>query len=421
MTKPSQNIFVYLDCDWTEKPTLVGELFCERLRGATKYAFEFNHDWLKFYPNLRLSADLDPLAGRQYLLGGKEIFGFLSDVLPDRWGRLLLMRREELEAKKENRQPRTLSALEQLCGIDDFSRIGALRFRYSPDGPFLNDDTSLAVPPLTSLRELAHAAAEIEKSELKNTLPKEKWLLQLLEPGSSLGGARPKATVLDTEENLWIAKFPSVNDTYDVGGWEEFTYRMARVAGIKVADSKLLELDGKNHIFLVKRFDREGKKRIHFSSSMTLLGLKDGDGASTGLGYLDIVDAILENSSCVEENLEELFRRVAFNIAIGNTDDHFRNHGFLLTAKGWTLSPAYDMNPTLKTHQSLFINGKTDASDLETLRESAKDYMLPQEKADEIIRGVLKAMKNWEATAKRLKLPARDIELFGSRFITASN
>ncbi len=154
---------------------------------------------------------------------------------------------------------------------------------------------------------------------------------------------------------------------------------------------------------------------------MTPLGLKDGDGASTGHGYLDIVDAILENSASVEENLEELFRRVAFNIAIGNTDDHFRNHGFLLTAKGWTLSPAYDLNPTLNRHQSLFINAKTDASDIGILRASAKDYMLTQEKTDEIICGVLKAMKNWEAVAVRLKLPSRDIEMFGSRFITALN
>ncbi len=328
------------------------------------------------------------------------------------------MRREELEAQKENRQPRTLSALDQLCGIDDFSRIGALRFRRNPDGAFLNEDSSLAVPPLTSLRELAHAAKELEKSELKNSLPKEKWLRQLLEPGSSLGGARPKATVTDTDGNLWIAKFPSVNDTHDVGGWEAFTYRIARAAGIEVSESKLLELDGKHHIFLVKRFDRKEKKRIHFASSMTLLGLKDGDGATTGHGYLDIVDAILENSSNVEENLEELYRRVAFNIAIGNTDDHFRNHGFLLTAKGWTLSPAYDMNPTLNRHQSLLINGQTDASDIEVLRASAKDYMLTQEKADEIIARVLEAMKSWKNVATRLKLPERDIDLFESRFIS---
>lgn len=420
MTTASQNLFVYLDCDWTEKPTLVGRLYCERLRGTEKYAFEFDCEWLKHHPNLRLSADLDPLTGRQYLLGDKEIFGLFSDVLPDRWGRLLLMRREELEAKKENRQPRTLSALDQLSGIDDFSRIGALRFRYYPDGSFLNEDASLAIPPLTSLRELAHAVTEIEKSELKNTLPKERWLRQLLEPGSSLGGARPKATVVDTEGNLWIAKFPSVNDTYDLGAWEEFAYRMARVAGIAVSESKLLEIDSKHHIFLVKRFDRNCKKRIHFASSMTLLGLKDGDGALTGHGYLDIVDAILENSACVEENLEELFRRVAFNIAIGNTDDHFRNHGFLLTTKGWTLSPAYDMNPTLNRHQSLLINGQTDISDMEVLRESAKDYMLTQDKADEIIRGVLNAMGYWKATAKKLKLSARDIEMFGSRFVSGA-
>lgn len=418
MTTPSQDLLVYLDCDWTEGPVLLGTLFCEHLHGAPHYDFEFNREWIKYHPNLRFSEKLAPVISRQCLLAGKENLSFLSDVLPDFWGKLLLTRNEEFEAIKRKRKPQPLNAIDQIRRIDDFTRIGALRFKSSPEDPFLNEGTP-SVPPLTSLKELAHAAEEIEKSELKSTLPKETWLRKILVGGSSLGGSRPKATALDTDGNLWIAKFPSVNDTYDVGGWEEFTYRLARAAGIEVAESKLLELDGKHHIFLVKRFDRNGKKRIHFASSMTLLGLKDGDGASTGHGYLDIVDAILENSSNVEENLEELYRRVAFNIAIGNSDDHFRNHGFLLRAKGWTLSPAYDMNPTLNRHQSLLINGQTDASDIEILRASAKDYMLTQEKADEIIRGVLKAMKNWEATAKRLKLPTRDIETFGSRFITA--
>ncbi len=420
MTTPSQNLFVYLDCDWTEGPVLLGTLFYEDLHGTPKYDFEFNRTWLINHPNVSFSESLAPVIARQTLLDGKGNFGFLSDVLPDFWGKLLLTRNEELEATKRKRKPQPLSALDQIERIDDFTRIGALRFKNSPDGAFLNEESTLAVPPLTSLRELAHAAKEIEKSELKNSLPKEKWLRQLLEPGSSLGGARPKATVTDTDGNLWIAKFPSVNDTHDFGGWEAFTYRMARAAGIEVSESKLLEHDAKHHIFLVKRFDRKEKKRIHFASSMTLLGLKDGDGATTGHGYLDIVDAILENSSNVEENLEELYRRVAFNIAIGNTDDHFRNHGFLLTAKGWTLSPAYDMNPTLNRHQSLLINGQTDTSDIEILRTSAKDYMLTQEKADEIIRAVLKAMKNWEDTANRLKLPTRDIEMFGSRFVSTS-
>ncbi len=421
MALSTQHLFVYLDTDWTDGPILVGTLFFENSKGKEKSYFEFDRSWLSQYPNLRISANLAPLVTRQELQADKNSCGFLSDIVPDYWGNLLLMRDEELKSIKRKRPIQVLNTFDQIEKISDFLRIGALRFKYRPDGPFLNEGSSLAIPTLTSLHEVAHASAEIEKSELKNRLSKEKWLRQLLEPASPLGGTRPKANIIDTNGDLWIAKFPSVNDTYDVGGWEEFAYRMARAAGINVSESKLLEIEGKHHIFLVKRFDRHGKTRIHFASSMTLLGLKDGDGASTGHGYLDIVDAILENSSSVEENLEELFRRVAFNIAIGNTDDHFRNHGFLLTAKGWTLSPAYDMNPTLNRHQSLLINGQTDACDIEILRASAKDYMLTQSKADAIISDVLKAMKNWEATAKRLKLPTRDIEAFASRFVSALN
>ena len=178
---------------------------------------------------------------------------------------------------------------------------------------------------------------------------------------SSLGGARPKASVIDENKILHIAKFPSRKDDYDTGLWEHFSHLLAKKAGIHAAETRVIFTNDKYHTLLSRRFDRkEDGKRVHFASAMTLLGLNDGDNANTGHGYLDIVDFILQNCTNVEDNLQELYRRVAFNICIGNTDDHFRNHGFLLTSQGWTLAPAYDMNPTLNEYQSLLINSYTN-------------------------------------------------------------
>lgn len=295
--------------------------------------------------------------------------------------------------------------------------LGGGRFKTDPDGSFLNEEGILSVPPLADIRVLMQSAQAIEDSELNNCLPEEKWLLQLLKPGSSLGGARPKATVRDENGDLWIAKFPSRSDDHDLEAWEQFAYLMARKAGITTAETKLLDINEQSHILLIKRFDRKGSKRTHFASSMTLLGLKDGDGAATGYGYLDIAGTIVENCVEVERNLEELFRRVAFNICIGNTDDHFRNHGFLLMEKGWTLSPAYDLNPTTNRYQSLLINDYSASSSIDVLRKSAKDYFLSQETVDTILSEVITAMKEWERVATRMKLSQRDIDIFASRFI----
>lgn len=271
------------------------------------------------------------------------------------------------------------------------------------------------MPPLANVRELMRAAHEIELSEEEHVLPSKKWIVQLLHPGTSLGGARPKASVLDEDGSLTVAKFPSRKDDYDVAAWEHFCHVMARKAGINVADTRLIS-GGDYHILLSKRFDRAADgKRIHFASALTLLGLTDGDNASTGYGYPDIVDFILQHGANVEQNLEELYRRVAFNIIVGNSDDHFRNHGFLLTRRGWELSPAYDLNPTLSDHQSLLINRSTNEADLGILLASSDDYMLPHDRAAAIIAEIKAAMQQWQTTATRLSLPARDIATFAPR------
>ena len=372
--------------------------------------------WLAKYGNVFLSEDLQNFPGMQYTRPEQDIFACFSDALPDRWGRTLLNRREQIDAYEEKRPVRRLTSFDYLTGIDDASRMGGFRFAETPGGKFINCEASFRVPPLASVRELMHAALEIERSEEKHLLPSKKWIKQLLHPGTSLGGARPKASVIDEDGNLTVAKFPSRKDDYDVGLWEHFCHIMGRKAGLNVAETTAIP-GGKYNILLSKRFDRnEDGKRIHFASALTLLGLTDGDNASTGYGYPDIVDFIIQHGSNVEQNLEELYRRVAFYIIIGNSDDHFRNHGFLLTRKGWELSPAYDINPTLFENQSLLINSSTNKSDLDTLLHSSADYMLPTEKANIIISEVKSAIKSWQNEALRLRLPQRDIDMFAPRF-----
>lgn len=409
-----KKLYVYADFNWLKEIELIGELGYESLRGSDSYSFTFNDEWLKKYGDLFLSDDLNNYPGQQYTQPGKDIFGCFSDALPDRWGRTLLLRREQISAAEENRPVQRLSSFDFLTGIDDFSRMGGFRFKEDKNGEFINVSESLKIPPLTDLRELITASTEIEKSEEENILPERKWIAQLVKPGSSLGGARPKASVVDTDKTLYIAKFPSRKDDYDAGLWEHFSHQLAMKAGINAATTKVLSNGEKYHTLLSRRFDRtqEGK-RIHFASAMTLLGLNDGDNAATGHGYLDIVDFIIQNCTNVEDNLQQLYRRVAFNICIGNSDDHFRNHGFLLTAKGWTLSPAYDMNPTLNEYQSLLISSATNKADLRFLLGASEDYMLNLKIAEKIISEMVEVVKNWRGLAIRFGISKREMDMFG--------
>ena len=408
-----KKLYVYADFDWLKEVELIGELGYESLRGSDSYSFKFADSWVKKYNAITLSDDLNNYPGIQYTQPEKDIFGCFADALPDRWGRTLLLRREQILAQEENRPIRRLSSFDFLIGIDDFSRMGGFRFKETPDGEFINTDNTLRIPPLTDLRELIAASKEIEKSEDANTLPEKRWIAQLVQPGSSLGGARPKANVIDADRSIFVAKFPSLKDDYDVGLWEHFCHLLAKNAGINAAETKVLEINDKHHTLLSRRFDRtDDGKRIHFASAMTLLVLNDGDNATTGNGYLDIVDFILSGCTDVDANLRELFRRVAFNICVGNSDDHFRNHGFLLTAKGWTLSPAYDMNPTLNEYQSLLISSTTNKSDLSILFDTCEDYMLNRKIAKKIISEVIEVVKGWREMATRLGISKREMELF---------
>ena len=408
-----RTLFIYADFDWLEKPLLIGELGYESLRGSDSYSFKYDNSWLRQYGSLFLSADINNYPGWQYTQPERDIFGCFSDALPDRWGRLLLNRREQILATEEHRPVCKLSSFDYLIGIDDFSRMGGFRFKASQDGEFINCEESLRIPPLTDIHTLVSASMEIEKSEELNRLPEKKWLQQLVHPGTSLGGARPKAVVVNDEGRLCMAKFPSRNDDYDVGLWEHHSHLLAKEAGVIAAETGVVDTGGQYHTLFSKRFDRTADgRRKHFASAMTLLGLTDGCDAKTGNGYLDIVDFILQNCCDVEANLRQLYRRVAFNIAIGNSDDHFRNHGFLLTPKGWTLSPAYDMNPTLNDYQALMINSNTNQADLNILLDSSDEYMIGRKEAETIIEEVKSGVRQWKYIANRLGITKREMAVY---------
>lgn len=407
-----EKLIVYADFDFLTEAQPVGELFHEQIRGNSIYRFRFFPQWLEQNGNILLCADLTNATGWQY--SSNELFGCLSDALPDRWGRTLIDIREQLNAKKENRVPKKLTSFDYLCQLDDSSRMGGLRFKKDDDDTFYNDFKHLSIPPITSLRELQQASIQLEKQLENGETPEEKWIRQLYNPGSSLGGARPKANIIAEDGSLLIAKFPSRNDRIDAGLWEHLCHLLAEKAGILTAKTSVIEI-AEHHTLLSSRFDRKKNRRVHFASSMALLGLHDGDGEKTGNGYLDIVDFIIGNCVNAQSNLQELFRRVVFNICIGNSDDHFRNHGFLLTKNGWTLSPAYDINPSLNNYQALMITNNSNEADLHLLLENHNDYFISKDVAQSIITEVRTAIKQWQQLAKRLHIKTNEVELFRPR------
>ena len=321
----------------------MGCLYADTLRGKETCSFDYDAGWLKNHATqCFLDPDLQLYQGRQYVPLNKSLFGLFADSCPDRWGRLLMRRRESILANRENRKPRQLLETDYLLGVHDEARMGALRFSLQPEGPFMSYDSDMAAPPWVTLRELEAASLAFEQDE---DMLNDRWLRQLLAPGSSLGGARPKATVKDAGGHLWIAKFPSQHDEYDTGAWEQVAHELAKACGLMTPESKLERFSDKGSTFLVKRFDRRNHHRIHFASAMALLGQTDGAGVETGASYLDLAEFITAYGSNPREDLEELWKRILFSMAISNTDDHLRNHGFLLTDRGWRISPLYDVNP----------------------------------------------------------------------------
>ena len=400
---------IYVYENWlSETPSMIGRLYVDTIRGGESYAFEYDHAWLSNPAAVVLDPNLQLFVGRQYPLG-KDIFGLFSDSSPDRWGRILMKRRERILADLEKRKPKTLNESDYLLGVYDETRMGALRFSLEENGTFLSDDTDTPTPPWTSLRTLEEASREFEKDERGLT---DKWLKQLLKPGSSLGGARPKASVLAPNGDLWIAKFPSKHDEGNVGAWEKVVHDLARLCGLNVPESKLERFSTSGSTFLVKRFDRDGTRRIHFSSAMTMLGKTDGAGASDGTGYLDMVSFIKSNGASPKEDLWELWKRVVFNMAVSNTDDHLRNHGFLLTQNGWRLSPLYDVNPIEEGDELALNVSETDNRiSIELAFETAHYYGIQITDAEQLSGEILTIVRdNWERIAKQCGLSRADIE-----------
>ena len=412
-----KRITVYADFDFLTTPQEIGTLGYEHVRGKDHFVFEYSRQWLKKYGGILLSGDLMNVPSLQHPRSNDNVFGFVKDSFPDRWGRLLLDRRERLTAQSEGRPTRMLTNYDYLIGIEDFTRMGGIRYKEEGCDNFINTSAKYLVPPIESLRALCDACHEIELAEERNELPEQRWLDQLIDPGTSLGGARPKANVVDIDGTLYVTKFSSKKDLENTELLEHFSHQLAAKAGINVAKTRTIRISKDRDLLLSERFDRtKDGRRIHFASAMSLLGLDDGAGSSTGNGYLDIVDFILHGCTDVRQNLRELYRRVAFNIMFGNTDDHFRNHGFLLTPKGWTLSPAYDINPGTKSYQCLLIDSYSEKSDINSLLSASENYMLERGEATEIIEEVNTVIKDWRKIASELQIPQKMLVPYSMRW-----
>jgi serine/threonine-protein kinase HipA len=409
-----RKIYVYADWQGFETPSLIGYLYSERLRGKEIFSFEYTKEWLNsenaflFDPELQLYPGLHYLSDEE-----KKNFGIFTDSSPDRWGRLLMRRREAALARIEKRTEQTLFETDYLLGVFDGHRMGALRFKLEENDPFLNDNRKLASPPWTSLKELEQISLKLEEDDITDDPEYFKWLSMLIAPGSSLGGARPKASVIGKDGNLWIAKFPSRADNGNVGGWEMVTYELALKAGINMAESKAQKFSSDYYTFLTKRFDRsEENERIHFASAMTMLGYTDGQDHSDGASYLELVEFISNNGANVNSDLEELWRRIVFSICVSNTDDHLRNHGFILSEKGWLLSPAYDINPNeTGTGLKLNISENDNALDLDLAMEVHEYFRLSKEQAIKIINEVKKSVQSWKAIAVKYGISKAEQDL----------
>ena len=409
--KKNQELEVYVYADWHifDAPKPVGKLYFSSLRGKAVYSFEYDHDWMK--TGISIDPELPLYSGLHYA-SSNENFGIFKDSSPDRWGQLLMKRREVLLAKIENRSPRSLYGIDFLLGVHDNHRMGGLRFKESEDSDFLSNDMKLAAPPWTSLRDLEYAVEQYEKNADELDEASLKWINQLIAPGSSLGGARPKADVVDTEKREWIAKFPSQRDDSNVGLWEMIVHELAVQSGITVPKAFIKKIGSSYHTYLSLRFDRtEDNKRIHYTSAMTLLQRTDGDDADSGVSYLDLVSFIKSECNDVTMNLEELFRRVLFSVCVSNTDDHLRNHGFVYTEAGWTLSPAFDINANeTGTGLKLNIDEEDNSLDINLVMSTAPYYLLSDKRAEEIKEEVIKAVSTWREVAGKYKVSPSEIE-----------
>lgn len=407
------DIWVYAHWQGMSEPKCLGVLTAQQAKGRKAFGFSYDAAWISSEEQLLLDPDIAWYRGFQYPRE-KENFGIFLDSMPDNWGRTLMKRRALLVAQNEGVSAKTLFDIDYLLGVNDYTRMGALRFKLDPNGPFLDHEPRFSVPPWTEIRDLQYGANLIESNV--DTDEVGKWLGMLMAPGSSLGGARPKANVKDEKGELWIAKFPSQNDTFDKAAWEYLTYRLAVEAGIEMSPCKLEHVSGRYHTFFTKRFDRDGEERIHFASAMTMTGKSEEYIRDEMPSYLDILEFIQFSGSHVEEDARELWRRIVFNIMVSNTDDHLRNHGFVLT-KGWRLSPAFDLNPSIeKDRLSLNIDMDNNALDLGLAKSVGIFFRMSPKEMREIVEEVKSSVANWEKIAKEIGIPRNEQRLMSAAF-----
>jgi len=410
------DIYVYADWLGLSQPTFIGILSAHQAKGRKAFSFEYDKEWLKTKEQRLIDPDIQFYSGQQFP-NNKGNFGVFLDSMPDTWGRTLMKRREAQRAKTSGTKAKSLYDIDFLLGVYDETRMGAFRFKLNNNGDFLDNDIEKSTPPWSTIRELQQAVVHYENDKDNEAI--NKWLKLLIAPGSSLGGARPKANILDESNELWIAKFPSKNDTVDKAAWEYLTYKLAINVGIEMAECRLENVNGNYHTFFTKRFDRVGADRIHFSSAMTMTGNNEDTIKDNPASYLDIVEFIQDNGFQVDENLAQLWRRMIFNIAVSNTDDHLRNHGFILDKEGWKLSPAYDLNPSIdKDGLALNIDMHNNALDYDLAKSVGEHFRLNESQMNNIIAEVLASVKKWEVLAKEIGISRAEQELMRSAFKT---
>lgn len=401
--------FVYVDLNGASH--LVGRLWARVRNNKESATFEYDPGWLQHSERFSLEPALQLGPGPFHTVADAPWFGAIGDSVPDRWGRALMRRMERRQAERQRRAPRSLQEIDYLLLVDDEARQGALRFAERVGGPFLREEGGKRIPPVLELPKLLSAAEQVVQE--KET---EEDLRLLFAAGSSLGGARPKASVIDKEGHLAIAKFPRMDDEINTVVWESVALALAQKAGIAVSRSRI-EIVAKKPVLLLRRFDREGKGRIPFLSAMSMLGAKDNEMRS----YLEIVDSLRQHGAAPKTDMEALWRRLVFNILISNTDDHLRNHGFLWAGpQGWRLSPAYDLNPVPTDIKprilATAINEDDNTASLALALEVAGYFGLKAAEARKIAAQVGKAVSRWHAESARQGLKKREIDWMASAF-----
>lgn len=398
-----KKVLVYISL--SNENYFVGTLWSHFNRGRETSDFEYSKDWLKNPKAFSLEPALFFDAGKQVNPRQTPLFGSFGDSAPDTWGRILMRRYEAQIAKDENRNPRTLNEIDYLLYVNDYARQGALRFRTEDNNDFLFPGNLKSIPPLVNLTKLLAATEKVVDFEERSS-----DLQLLLAPGSSLGGARPKASVIDKDGNLCIAKFPKKDDYTNNVLWEAVALTFAKKCGLNVQEWSLHKA-GKKNVIVLKRFDRNGNTRIPFLSAMSMLNAIDND--SQTHSYLDIADAIRQNGATPKEDLKELWKRIVFSILISNTDDHLRNHGFLyVNEAGWKLSPLYDVNPSCdnKNVLSTYITETDNSQSLDLALEVCEYFEISIETAKTIILDMKNKIKNWKTVAKQFGLSKSEID-----------